>query len=305
FISFSFQAGRAGVGAIKLRYFYQSFFGQMGYLLPFFFFPAIYYAFKSIFKIKLQPGCALLPDSRTLTDAPGQGEIDFRKFIISLGALPVILFLFVSFFKRVLPHWPVIGYIVLALPAGKFYSSLLRRRPGLFKIYAALHCGLVFLAVGVVLIQIHTGIIFNRRVEHGKRAEKEDIRDITVDIIGWDKMADHIRREGLPGSFIFTDKWYLGGQIGFALRGRYPLMVLSSRKDARGFVMWQNQDKYLGKDGVFITTSKFFKDPVKLYGDYFSRIELADTIEVERASKRVKIIYLYRCSGFKKTFPVK
>ncbi len=284
FASFAFQAGRTGLKGINLRYFYQSFFGQLGYLLPFFFIPAIYYAFKSIGGLK-------------------KGN-DFQKFVFSFGALPVILFMFMALFTKVLSHWPVIGYIILALPVGKFYKKLLDSRPKLFKSYALLHSGLVLAAVVVVLIQIHTGFIFNREVKAGMKAEKEDIRDITVDIIGWDKLRSYVKENRLPGSFIFTNKWYLGGQIGFALRGSYPLMVLSNPKDARGFIFWQDQKRFIGKDGIFITTSKFFKEPAEKYKDYFGKIELLKSINVERRGITVKIIYLYKCWDFKKPYPV-
>jgi hypothetical protein len=286
FASFAFQTSRVGVGGVKFRYFYQSIFGQMGYLFPFFFFPGIYYAFKSIAGLK--------------------SSDRFRKFIFAFGAVPVLLFLFMALFKRVLPHWPVIGYIILTLPVAKYYLGLSNKRPKLFKFYAAAHAGLVLVAIAAVLIQVHTGFIFNREVKLGHKAEKKDVRDITIDIIGWDKLADYFSAGTgkISCDFLFTNKWYLAGQIGFALKGNYPLMVLSSAKDARGFIMWQDQNKFIGKDGIFITTSKFFKDPEEKYRNYFEDIKLIDTINIERAGKVVKIIYLYRCSNLKKPYPV-
>ncbi|MFH1416232.1 MAG: glycosyltransferase family 39 protein [Elusimicrobiota bacterium] len=287
FVSFLFQGKRVGMGGIKLRYFYQSFFGQMGYILPFVFIPCIYYGIKSVILI-------FKNNSR------------YERFLFCYGALPVTVFMAASLFKRVLPHWPVIGYISLTLAAGKFYESLKEKKKPLFNLYAIGHSFIVILLITAALLQIYTGIIFNRELPESGIEKKSPVKDISIDIIGWNFLEKHLKEAGYRESdiFLFTHKWYVGGQIAFAVRGRYPVMCLSSIGDARGFSIWQDQEKEIGKDGLFICTSKFFLDPSQRYSGYFDSIELAETIPVMRNKKLVKNIYVYKCRNFRKPYPV-
>jgi len=283
FISFSFQSGRVGAAEIEFRYFYQSLFGQMGYLLPFFFFPALYFSVKSLFNLRK--------------------DAEFWGTVFSFGALPLFFFIFASLFKRVLPHWPVIAYITLVLPVASFYSELKKRRPLNFNFYAVSHIFLVTAAVIITVLQINTGIIMNREVPETGKAPKKDVRDITVDIIGWNKLSSYLKENYSSNDyFVFTYKWYLGGQLSYALKGKYDVLCLADIKDARGFSIWQNQARWLGKDGLYICTSKFYRDPAEKYSEYFEKIVLEKKLPVYRAGKRVKVIYIYRCTGFKKAF---
>ncbi|MBN2407103.1 MAG: glycosyltransferase family 39 protein [Elusimicrobia bacterium] len=283
FVSFAFQGGRVGAGSIKMRYFYQSFFGQMAYLLPFFFFPAVYYAFR----YSVKPA----------------GKDRMGLFVFCFGSVPVLLFLAVSLFKRVLPHWPITGYIVLALPVGRYYYGMMSNRKNFFVFYSVMHTGMLAAAVLLTLLQMHFGMIMNREVTPaGISGKREPVRDITIDIIGWRELDKYLEGADFKDVFLFTHKWYLGGQIAFATGGRYPVLCLGSSRDARGFRFWQDSGDYIGKDGIFVCTSKFFKDPMEKYSGYFDDIRLMEMLPVRRRGKTVKIIYLYKCSVLKRKY---
>jgi hypothetical protein len=289
FTSFAFQSGRVGVAGIKLRYFSQSLGGQMGYLMPFFFFPAVYYAFKSAF--------GLLKKS--------YGEDDKSLLIFSFGSVPVLFFMGASLFKRVLPHWPVIGYITLTFSVGELYLRLYKEKRRLFNIYAYTHSALVIFIMAAVILQVRAGILINRELPESGFAAKKDIKDISVELIGWDKLKDYLKYEfDHDENFLFTHKWYVAGQVEYAVRGTYPMLCLNKKKSITGYSIWQQQEKYLGKTGLFITTSRFYRDPSEKYKEYFDRIELTETIPVRRSGKVVKKIFIYRCENFKKPYPV-
>lgn len=280
FTSFLFQTSRVGISGIKFRYFYQSLFGQMGYLMPFVFFPAVYFAGKSL-----------------------KERDELNTVVFCFGAIPVLFFMSASMFKRVLPHWPVIGYITLVLPVGKFYYELYKRKRKLFNKYCFCHILIVFVLIVLAILQVNTGILINRELPADLREKKAGVRDISIDIIGWKELEGYLKSSFSKDEiFLFTHKWYLAGHISFAVQGKYPVLCLNDKKSIRGFSIWQNQKEYLGRDGLFICTSKFFSYPESKYSNYFDNIKLIQAIPVRRSNKLVKIIYVYKCTNFKKTF---
>lgn len=285
FISFLFQTGRIGVREFNFNYFFQSIGGQIGYLLPFIFFPAIYCAFENLFKLRRKN--------------------EFTGLIFSFGTVPIIFFLVASFFNEVLPHWPLIGYITLTLPVGCLYFNLLQKRKVLFNIIASLHMLVVAAAIFVSIAQIYTGVLYNLELTPTGVEQDRGKMDLSLDIIGWNKFGHYFsERYYSEDIFLFTHKGYLGGQITFATKGKYPVLCLNKKMDARGFSVWQKQEKHIGKDGIFICTSRFYLNPRDKYKSYFENIEFIESLPIERSGKIVKAIYLFRCENFKKVFPV-
>jgi len=284
FASFAFQGSRVGVSGIKLKYFFRFFAGQLGYLLPFIFIPALAAAVRSITKIKK-------------TDS-------YNSFVFCFGAVPVVFFMTAALFKKILPHWPVIGYMTLALPVGKYYADLRKTKNKIFNLFAVSHISLIIIAVSLTIGQIKWGIIFNREANALGPAEKSGkISDISTDILGWNELYSYLKSHYPSGNiFLFSNKWYLCGHIAFASKGKYDVLCLSSVKDARGFIFWQKQKDQIGKEGLFITTDRYFKNPEVKYSEYFDRIELIRLMPVKRRGVIVKIIYVYKCSNFRKEY---
>lgn len=285
FISFLFQTGRIGGGGFNFNYFFQSVGGQIGYLLPFIFFPAVYFAFENLFKLRRKN--------------------EFTVLFFSFGTVPVVFFLAASFFNEVLPHWPLAGYITLTLPVGCLYFNLLQKKKAFFNVIASLHILVVAVVIFVSIAQIYTGVLYNQDLTPTGVEHERGRMDISLDIIGWSKLAHHFSESNYSEDvFLFTHKGYLGGQITFATKGKYPVLCLNRKVDARGFSIWQKQEKHIGKDGIFICTSRFYLDPSKKYKSYFENIEFLESLPIERSGKIVKAIYLFRCENFKKVFPI-
>jgi hypothetical protein len=250
------------------------------------FFPAIYFAGKSAFEVFKK-------------------RDEFNIMVFSFGSVPLIFFIYSSLFKKILPHWPVIGYITLTLPVGRFYYEMFMQKRNKFKIYAYIHSGIVGSLIIIALFQFNTGLVFNRAIPDSGTPKKEKVKDLSIELIGWKQLDEYLGDNfDAENNFIFTYKWYLGGQIQFYTKGKYPLLCLNSKKSITGYSVWQNQEKYLGKNGLFITTSRFFRDPAVKYKDNFESINLLKTIQVKRRGVTVKKIYVYLCENFRKIYPV-
>ncbi len=285
FAGFSFHAGRASFGGVRVDYLAQFLAGQLGFLLPFFFFPALYFTFKSVSRIR---------------------KDSFERFIFSFGFIPVVFFLIYSLFSRALSHWAVIGYITLCLPAGKFYMKLYREKRRMFKFYVISHITLILVLASAAILQMHYGLLSNRGAPPEASSRPERIRpdDISTAWLGWIDTVKAVEELSDGPFFLFADRWFTAGYLAHACRGRYPVLVLAGLNSARGFAFWQEQEKHIGKDGFFITTSRFYSDRRQRYSPYFETFEFIKSVPVERSGKTVKYIYIYRCRNFLSPYPV-
>ena len=158
----------------------------------------------------------------------------------------------VACFRPVLPHWGLIGLVSLFPMLGRNWAERLEDRPrppgGRLATYACL--SLAFLAF--------TLVEFRHRLVSawwdGPRGLIDARSDPTLDLYGWDQVADQIRRLGLvddPGSFVFTRYWYQSAQLAYALGGDRPALCYNS-DDPRGFAFWSRPEDWIGRDGVLV-----------------------------------------------------
>lgn len=316
FASFAFHFGRAGSSEIDLTYFYQLLIGNLAYLLPFFFFPALYYCGKYTVHLLIslyQQGTTILytPLSEEDSNAQNASEDSSQKiqidlFLFCFGAFPVLVFLYVSLYDRVLPHWPIIGYTTLCIPVGAMYKRLFQSRPRIGYALLGGHGLLTITLMTLGLLQIYKGTLINKNIRKPDGTIEKEEGDFSTKIIGWEKLQQYLdNQKQTDDAFLWTHRWELAGQIEYATRGQYPLLCLSKREDARGYAIWQNQQSFLGQNGLFITTSQYYTDPHQQYGTHFDRFELLRKIPVRRSDTLVNIIYVFRGYQFSRPYPVK
>ncbi|NLB35062.1 MAG: hypothetical protein GX817_04505, partial [Elusimicrobia bacterium] len=197
-----------------------------------------------------------------------------------------------------------IGYMSLAPLTGLFYYSLLQRRRKLFNFYAAFHLVLLLIVAGTAILQTKTGFIMNEPLAETSIPEKTRLRDLTAEISGWDQVGTYLSELDMEEKFLFTHRWELGGYITHGLRGEYPLICLGNLNRARGYAFWQDQDEFIGQDGIFISSARYFADPLELYQDYFEDIEYLGELPLIRQGIKVKKIYFYLARNFSGGFPV-
>ncbi|MDZ7316078.1 MAG: GtrA family protein [candidate division KSB1 bacterium] len=282
FISFAFQGARAAGGTFSLQKFLQALGGQAGYLTPFLFFPMLI-VIVNVVKSALKGG------KRPL-------------FFLLFGVLPTSLMLGIAFFKPILPHWTLPGYIVLLIPLAEWFSfEKSRVRLCLLKAAA------VFVAFLMLTAALHTryGILhLEKWARRGWITEKDVRMDATLDMVGWPQVGRRlIDRYANRDVFLFTHKWFLSGEIDLAVKGKLPVMCFNAY-DARGFALWDAKLDMRGKDGVLITSSRFPIDVQKAFADYFRSITLSDSLVILRGGIPVQTFYFYECRTLLKRFPL-
>ena len=232
---------------------------------------------------------------------------DRTALIIACFSLPtLILFNAVATFNEILPHWPAMGYLVLAIYAA--HITLKYWEIKWFRIYTVIAWGFTIAVLLLAPLHLMYKIIpvekfipaeQAQKIKHGI-AESERI-DISNDVFGWKEVGNEIRRilDSYPPKnkpFIFTHKGYLASQIAFAVP-EIRVFCLSDRIDA--YDLWQRDLKPLSnKNAIFICNDYFYHDPRK-YGETFTSYSEPEEFSVYRNGKKVKNFFFTKCEKFK------
>ena len=135
-----------------------------------------------------------------------------------------------------------------------------------------------------------------QRDGHGGWGLVDTRTDPTLDLYGWDQVADRIKQLGLiddPRSFVFTSYWYQSAHLAHALGGKQPVACYNA-DDPRGFAFWSRPEEWIGRDGILVVVGEIESWP-RYFGRWFSSVEPVSDFWVERNGKPVRRIQLYRC----------
>ena len=107
-------------------------------------------------------------------------------------------------------------------------------------------------------------------------------------------------------SFIFTNRYYIGGPIAMSLSplSHIPITCFDIGNDLRGFAFWSRRDQWLGKDALYVTTAAFHnrEDLIASYKNHFSSLTEIETIPIRRGGAVVNVIYVYQAKTLLKPY---
>ncbi len=283
-VSFVFQGGRASGGSIRFDRLLEAVGGQIGYLTPMAFIPLAVVLWKTCVKGIVK------------------GDFNYR-FAFFFGSIPYLFFLGVSLKQSILPHWTLAGCIALLPPMADTIASFRKKRVVTRTITISLIIiGLVYI---LLVLQIRRGSVLYALHDIGWVSGHEVRRDATLDMVGWDAIPTYLNQKGLSADevFLFSHKWYLGGEISLAADPSFSIMCLN-RSDSRGFGVWNAHKNVLGRDGICIYTNRYRVNPEKSYGEYFERVSPPDSTVIYRGGRYAKTIYFSRCENMIKPYPL-
>lgn len=234
---------------------------------------------------------------------------DRTALLIASFSLPILIFFnIIATFNTILPHWPAMGYLILAIYVAhitlKYWDIKWFRNYTLF--------AWIFTLVILIIAPFH--IMYKiiplekflpkeqvEKVRHGI-PEPERI-DITNDLFGWKEIGNEIRRivETYPPKsrpFIFTHKGYLASQLSFAVP-ELRVFCISDRIDA--YDLWQRDLSPLrNKNAIFICNDYFYFEPERKYGSAaFSSYSEPTVFPVYRNGKKIRNFFFIECKRFK------
>ncbi len=282
--SFLFQGGRAVGGWLpRPDHLLVALLAQAGYLFPWIWIPLI------VILVKKGRGWSRITS-------------DQERLWLCLAVVPVGVFTVVACFRPVLPHWGLIGLVSLFPILGHGWAVRLENRPEKTRKLLFAAAGVSIVLIGVALTEYRYGWL--QRGTNGGWGLVDTRTDPTLDLYGWDQVADRIEQLGLidhPGSFVFSRYWYQSAQLAYALDKKCPVLCYNA-DDPRGFAFWSQPQESVGRDGILVVVG----DPdaqARYYGRWFTHVERVADFWVERHGKPVRRITLYRCDQQRVAYP--
>jgi hypothetical protein len=226
------------------------------------------------------------------------------RFLVSLAVVPLAAFAVLALVRPVLPHWTLVGFLSLFPLLGHEWAERWARNPFRGSRRLALIATAPLAVAGLAILEARTGLI-----QVGRRGGVGLVRvsrDPTVEMTGWDRVAEELGRRGLlgrPGTFLFTSTWYTSGQLAFATRGSgTPVLCYNARGDARSFAFWSRPADWVGYDGILVALNGRSGEP-DCYDRWFSRIEPIGEFAVTRAGSPIRQVRLFHCVRQTAPFP--
>jgi 4-amino-4-deoxy-L-arabinose transferase-like glycosyltransferase len=273
--SFTFQGSRAGgFHGFQPGLLLEAVVGQMLYLTPW-----IWVGILIVIARLMRRG------SRAWSDA--------EAFFFSQAAPSIALFMGVATYRRIMPHWPLIGFVALMPLLGRILAERYQARPRRVRRVLG-----TLMAVPVVL-----GFLFIAHARYGVLQGREGRLlgciephlDPTIDTIRWDQIAAELKRRGLlegRDTFLFTDSWRCSADLATATRHRVP--VACYQRDARSFTFWSRPEDWLGHDGILVCDDDSVAQP-RDYAPWFFQIAPLEPFSIVRRGAPLQTIRIYRC----------
>jgi 4-amino-4-deoxy-L-arabinose transferase-like glycosyltransferase len=273
--SFAFQSNRAGgFHGFQPAMLVEALTAQVLFLTPW-----VWFAALAAFVNTLRRGMRAWSDTET--------------FLIS-QALPAIgLFMGIATYRRIMPHWPLIGFVALMPMVGKAWADRLSANPGSMRKRLAFVASVPAVLVAVVFAQAKLGIFQDSRGRMFGLVSAE--KDPTVDLVRWDEIGRELKRRGLlddPKVFLMTDSWRYSSQLAMGTDSALP--VACYELDSRSYSFWSKPDDWVGRSALFVRTIEASATP-EHFAPYFSKIERLEPIAIVRGGRQMQTVELYRC----------
>jgi 4-amino-4-deoxy-L-arabinose transferase-like glycosyltransferase len=232
-----------------------------------------------------------------------------KRIVIWLFCMSVpmlLIFWSISLFNPTLPHWSGPAYIPVFLIAAVYLEqSTIKVFPNWLKI-----------SLGFIVVVLFSGIAIIRYSPRNFGSQDLQIYGEycpTLDLSGWKDFGiqfNNIVKQDIEtkvmkkGLVIIANQWFPAGHIEFYVSkpSGIPLIGVGSLKDLHKFI-WLNKDRkklVIGDDAYCIVPSNLPLDVQFTYGNYFTKIKPAQTINQVRNGGVVRFFYIYRLIGCKK-----
>ena len=213
---------------------------------------------------------------------------DRRYALLTAFSAPALIFFYIicAWTNESEPHWPAFGYLTAILLMSAVGLEMwdrgnagIARRARKFFIASAGLAGLMF-----ALFYVH--------VFHPILPIKPKY-DIVNELMGWDKAGEQIKKiysEMLDNKgFVLAHHWVLCSQIMFSTTDTIPVACINKRIDQ--FDFWDDEEKLMGKDVVFVSDLRFEEPPDQLYR--FASVEKVMELPIQRGGIIVRVFTLW------------
>src|SRR5262245_1086255 len=229
-----------------------------------------------------------------------------RRFLAWLAVLPIVVFTAAASYSVLGQshfHWGMPGYLLLFLPLGETVDRGLQQGRAAYRWGLGATVAISVLGMTVITTHEATGWIKDLSPVVARRLQGDN--DPTFECIDFTPLEKAFAERGLLDAkdiFVFSDWWHRTGKVDYGLRGRLPILALNWN-DPRNFAFFDRTERWLGKDGILVTTKDTVGEVVRHYGPYFAHITPLGEVPVGRRGRHELTLYLYRCANLQRPYP--
>jgi len=328
-VSFRFQSARTvPTRGFSIWGVLVTFLVEVAYLFPAFGFPLWWVSAKATI-------ATLLPRSTPLS---GKGDLPQKRSLILWISLPLMVgFTLMGGYSQVLPSWPMPGLWGTTLLLGQQAALWQKQSAGrIWRWLLGSGVAIVFL-VSLALTYVVSGVPFPQTSTYVLQSglwtaqpppstppivdlqrPQETLATIDYALTEASSQLFDVQqlRQGFAqsprlmaalqaSSFVFTNYYFVGGQVAMALVPLSGKPITCFDSDLRGFAFWSTPQQWLGQDALYIT-SEYFQRPEDLrakYGEYFASLERIGQVPIRRGKAVVQVFEIYQAKKLLKPYP--
>ena len=308
-VSFRFQSGRAVPNSsYQIDRVVVTLLVEMLYLFPTFGFPLLWAVIRSTIQQLRNFKWQQYPSNRS---CDREWELDKRGLLLWLS-LPLILgFTIISGYQQILPAWKMPGYwsatILLAERISINRRYALSRIPyrwffgSIAVILLLLSIALSHVALGTFQTPGKSSIFGLLPIKTDNSTQIFDIEQLRQGFVNNNKLNLALKK----ADFVFTNRYYLGGQIAMAIEPIFHKPLTCLDPDPRGFAFWSKPKQWIGKNAIYLGTKTFEVDldAKNRYPSYFKKITKLGEIPIRRGGEIVETFSVYQAQTMLKAFP--
>ena len=207
------------------------------------------------------------------------GRRDPRSWLCLMAAAPtIVLFTLLPLFgSKVLPHWPMPGWLMLFPVLGDALARSHRAWP---RWWAAISTGLLLVFWALAVSDAATAWVRDVFPRAFPRT------DPTYEAIDWAPLRGQLQRAGLlatPGQFIVAVEWNEAGKIDQALGDGEPVVVFN--QDPREYAFRPNAAGLVGHDALIIGRGPSVAQELSRIAPHFASLTPVSGFSVGRDGK--------------------
>ncbi|WP_310429335.1 glycosyltransferase family 39 protein [Chamaesiphon sp. VAR_48_metabat_135_sub] len=238
-------------------------------------------------------------------------DLEKRALLLWLS-LPLILgFTIVSGDRQISPDWKMPGFwtatILLAELVAIGRRNSANRVPyrwffgSIAVIILLLSIGLSHIGSGTFQTPSKSAIFGLFPIKTDTSTQIFDLQQLRQGFVSNSKLNRALKK----ADFVFTNRHYLGGQIGMAIEPIFHKPITCFDPEPRDFAFWSQSKQWVGKNAIYLGSKTFEVDldAQKRYPSYFKELTKLGEIPIRRSGEIVETFSVYQAQTMLKPFP--
>ena len=233
-----------------------------------------------------------------------------RNLLLCLSAPLIFGFTLISGYQQILPAWKMPAYysavillaerVVIATRYSRYNPQYRWFFDSIVTIIVILFIALSHISLGTFQTPSKSMIAGLLPIAIDNSTQLIDIQQLRQGFINNPKLNLALKK----ADFVFTNRYYSGGQIAMAIEQAYHKPIECFDEDPRGFAFWSKANQWIGKNGLFIATTEYKaeQDAKNRYPKYFTKITKLGNIPIVRGGEVVQNFGVYQAIKMIKPF---